>query len=167
MTLSLGRDFWKQNTSHASSHCPPSPIPAATPHPGSRALHSWLWLPALLHLEVIAALSKVLPKNELEKSAWRLCPQQEPGTVAASIWHGEAVGKVSLWGWICSETTGACKARALEEGKFVHTRICPRALQQQLKACMLLAHITLAPTTLAPTSFHPKEAPSVVQRHLP
>lgn len=69
MTLSLGRDFRKQNTSHASSHCPPSPIPAATPNLGSQALHSWLWLPALMHLEVIAALSKVLPKNELEKGA--------------------------------------------------------------------------------------------------
>lgn len=115
-----------------------------------------------MHLEVIAALSEVLPKNELEKSAWRFYLQQEPGTVAAGIWHGKGAGKVpspfgdgSALQWIGLQSELLTKG-SLSPLEFVHV-----LSSSSSRRGILPAHITLPPTTLAPTRTFTQRKPQV------
>lgn len=71
---------------------------------------------------------------------------------------GKLQGKCPFGDGSALQWIGVGKAWALVE-RFVPTGICPSALQQQLRAGILPAHITLPPTTFAPTSSFTQRKP--------
>ena len=108
------------------------------------------------------------------------CAQGLRSQATRGIWHREAAGKASLWGWICSaKGSGFAKHELLGEvclcpqGSHVPAGVRPGVFQHQLRRSKLPARTPLPPTTLLPPSSFTQQkppgcgSPSVVQRHQP